>query len=227
METENAFDLDFTRELANEMLEYLDENGEEEIFDEYECIVPARDISNVVTAWNISNKDEVPRKNKKSAKEYKIDKELIDNKNVSIRVGTVTRKTRPETIYITASFWIKVKPEYKHEESRFLRSFLNRELQKIYAENLKPYLEKHPLFPKEIDNLFIREIPENINYNDKRNFIRVELYVHTINPFTKKRYPLDYKKNTKLYTEAIKIGNMIGNSDILSDKSMFNIHKTS
>ena len=64
-------------------------------------------------------------------------------------------------------------------------------------------------------------------HNNKRNFISVELYLHTINLQNGNSVPLSNKKNTELFDEAVKVSNIIGNSSLLSDGDEFNIFKKS
>ena len=67
----------------------------------------------------------------------------------------------------------------------------------------------------------------NLNYNTKRNFISVELYLHTCNLFNSDKLPLSIKKNTKLYDEAVRISNIIGDSEIIQGNSIFEVQKKS
>lgn len=164
---------------------------------------------------------------KKTAREIKVDAGLLANKNINVKIGTVENREAPETIYIFMSFWLKPKTKYKSEDAIQLKNILNRELQKIYSSSLKPILEKNNIFPREKENIFIVNIPDNFNYNQKKNFISVELYLHTCNVYGHTKLPISNKKNTQLFSEAVKITNIIASSDILKGKSMFDISHTS
>ena len=68
---------------------------------------------------------------------------------------------------------------------------------------------------------------KNINYNNKRNFISLELYLHTLNVSEENKIPLSNKKNTEIFDEAVRISNTIGDSSILSSGNEFNVFKKS
>jgi hypothetical protein len=166
-------------------------------------------------------------KYKRTAREIKVADKLLSNKNINVKIGTVENRESPETIYIFISFWLQPKKEFKEEDQEYLKDVLEKELEKIYSDELKGQLEKSLLFPREKENIFIKNIPDNLNYNTKRNFISVELYLHTCNLFNPDKLPLSIKKNTQLYDEAVRISNIIGNSDIIEGNSLFEIQKKS
>jgi hypothetical protein len=166
-------------------------------------------------------------KYKRTAREIKVADKLLSNKNINVKVGTVENREAPETIYIFISFWLQPKKEFKTKEQEYLKNILDKELGQIYIKNLKPQLEKSLLFPREKENIYIKNIPDNLNYNTKRNFISVELYLHTCNLFEQDKLPLSIKKNTELYDEAVRIINIIGDSEIIKGNSLFEIQKKS
>lgn len=166
-------------------------------------------------------------KYKRTAREIKISDKLLVNKNINVKIGTVENREAPETIYIFISFWLQPKKEYKAKEQEYLKGILEKELSQIYSLKLKSELENNSLFPKEKENIFIKNIPDNLNYNTKRNFISVELYLHTCNLFSQEKLPLSVKKNTQLFNEAVRIGNIIGDSEIIKGNSLFEIQKKS
>jgi len=166
-------------------------------------------------------------KTKRTAREIKVDNDLLDNKNINVKIGTVENREAPETIYIFVSFWAKPTEELIDEPQSYLKEVLNRELSSIYRVGLKPQLKRNEYFTNEKDNIYIKNIPENINYNNKRNFISLELYLHTLNIQDGRKIPLSNKKNTELFDEALRITNIIGNSNILSEKEDFKIFKKS
>ena len=167
------------------------------------------------------------KNNFQSAREIKLESEQIDNKNVTIRVGASANKTSPDTIFIVASFWIRPKKKFLKKEGKELKNILKKEIQSIYTEQLRPKLSNHTLFPFEKDNLFIKNIPENVNYNSKKNYISIELFLHTKNIISKDKLPLCDETDTTLLNECITIANDMCNSSILSGNSLFEIYKSS
>lgn len=166
-------------------------------------------------------------KYKRTAREIKVNDKLISNKNINIKIGTVENREAPETIYIFISFWLQPKEEFKSQEQEYLKKALGKELGQIYDISLKPELDNNLFFPKEKENIYIKNIPDNLNYNAKRNFISIELYLHTCNLFGQNKLPLSVKKNTSLYDEAVRLSNIIGNSEIIKGNSLFEIQKKS
>lgn len=166
-------------------------------------------------------------KTKRTAREIKVDESLLVNKNINVKVGTVENRDAPETVYIFVSFWARPSVLLKDEPQEVLREILDTNLSSIYKKDLKPYLTGNKYFTSEKDNIYIKNIPENINYNNKRNFISIELYLHTLNIDGDRKIPLSNKKNTEIFNEAVKVVNIIGNSPILSDEDEFEIFSKS
>lgn len=166
-------------------------------------------------------------KYKRTAREIKVADKLLTNKNINVKIGTVENRDAPETIYIFISFWLQPKKDFKSKDQEYLKNILAKELGQIYDTSLVNTLNKHPLFPKEKENIFIKNIPDNLNYNSKRNFISIELYLHTSNLFEQVKLPLSAKKNTQLYDEAVRISNIIGEAEIIKGNSLFEVQKKS
>ena len=166
-------------------------------------------------------------KYKRTAREIKVADKLLHNKNINVKIGTVENRDAPDTIYIFISFWLQPNKEFKSKDQEYLKNILSKELCQIYSSRLKGELDNNPLFPKEKENIYIKNIPDNLNYNTKRNFISVELYLHTCNLFNSDKLPLSIKKNTKLYDEAVRISNIIGDSEIIQGNSIFEVQKKS
>jgi hypothetical protein len=166
-------------------------------------------------------------KTKRTAREIKVDDSLLNNKNINVKIGTVENRDAPETIYIFISFWAKPIEDLSNENQEVLKEMLSEGLDDIYENNLKPELKDNYYFTRERDNIYIKNIPENLNYNNKRNFISVELYLHTLNIHSNENLPLSNKKNTEIFDEAVKLTNIIGDSDILSSNREFEIFKKS
>ncbi len=154
----------------------------------------------------------------RSARQIKLDKKNLTNNNVSVKIGAVENRNSPETIYIEVCFWIK--PKDTSEDISYLNKKLHKKLRDIHLVDLVEYLENNYFFPKPKENLFIINTPENVNYNNKRNFVSLELYLHTVNLFDKAaQIPLS--KKSPLFEESLRIVNRIVNSEILSGESEF------
>lgn len=171
---------------------------------------------------------------KRTGKEIKINGAEFGNEKLSFKIGASFEKQKPDTIYIDVSFWVDIKEReleedkfsfinYDHEISRKLSNSLRR----IYRHDLKSLLEKNKLFPYYLENIFVYNFPENINYNMKRSFVSIEMNLHTINckEDILEEYPLSEKKDTRLFDEAKKICQIISGSDLLQEKLDFSIHK--
>lgn len=164
---------------------------------------------------------------KRTAREIKIDTNKLSNKNINIKVGTVENREAPETIYIFASFWLEPTKDYESKDQKTLKELLERELHKIYSLNLLKDLKSNKYFPLESENIFIKNIPENLNYNGKRNYVSVELYLHTINIDSQDKLPLSQKKNTDLFDECVRLSDIISQSEIFSNSKIFKVYSKS
>lgn len=166
-------------------------------------------------------------KTKRTAREIKVNPTLLKNKDVSVKIGTVENRDSPDTIYIFISFWAKPSGDYKNESQEDLKLIINKNLDDIYEGKIKNFLMSSDIFINEKDAIFIKNIPENINYNEKRNFFSIELYLHTSNIKNKNAIPLSNKKDTTMFDEAVKITNIIIDSEFLKSNKQFNIFKKS
>ena len=154
---------------------------------------------------------------KRTAREILIKDELLSNKNINVKIGTVENRDSPQTVYINMSFWIK--PIISSKEG--LKENLEKKLNTILNNNLVAILNKNHYFPFEKRNNYICNIPENFNYNDKSNFISLEIYLHTININSEKKYPLSVKKDTELFRECVRICNFIGEKILKIEKTFY------
>lgn len=159
----------------------------------------------------------------RTAREIKVGRDLIANKNIFVKIGTSENRDSPQTVYLDISFWVEIKD--KKINGNLLRAKLEKHLHDIYNTNLKLKLTNNTFFPYSKDNIFVTNIPTNVNYNDKKNFVSIELYLHTLNIASDKKFPLNNKKNTELFYEMVDIVNTIGEADILNNKFEFNIHQ--
>lgn len=157
------------------------------------------------------------------AREIKLKPADYSNPKVSIKIGTAENRDQPETIYIEVSFWIKNISE--ESSSKELRKTLSKQLQEIYDKDLTPVLTDNKFFPKFRDNLYILNIPENIDYNGKKNFVSIDVTLHTLNLNSSISYPLNNKKDTSLYEEAFRIASIISSSNFLNNNPAFEISK--
>jgi len=53
--------------------------------------------------------EEIIQKQTRPGKKIKINNKLIDNKNISVDIGTVDNKNCPKTVYLNISFWVDIK----------------------------------------------------------------------------------------------------------------------
>lgn len=158
---------------------------------------------------------------KRTAREISIKSELINNKKISAKIGVTENRDSPQTIYINVNFWIKPINDLSED-----RKFLEKKLESIINGKLIDFLKNNYFFPITKHNIYICNIPENFNYNDKFNYVFLEVYLHTLNINSECKYPLNTKKNTELYTESLKICNFIG--DNLKDiENNFDFKKSS
>lgn len=162
--------------------------------------------------------------NKRTAREIMVKNEFLSNEQINVKIGTVENRDFPETIYINISFWIKPKDSFKSTENE--RKVLEGKIKQILNNKLVKLLNNNFFFPHEKENIYIYNIPENFNYNNKSNFISLEIYLHTLNTNSEKKYALNAKKNTELFEECVKITNVIGN-DLKKIENNFYVRKNS
>jgi hypothetical protein len=176
--------------------------------------------------------EEVLIKTKRTGKEIKVKGEVINNKNLTCKIGAAFEKNEPQTIYIEISFWLDIENrnninfirDYDYEISRKL----SKELSSIYKFKLRDLLERNEVFPYYFENIYVYNFPNNINYNEKRSFVSIELNLHTLNcnENSEKKYSLSEKKDTLIYEEALKVCREIAKCDLLTGKLGFSIHKS-
>ena len=165
---------------------------------------------------------------KRTAREIKINENLLNNKNISVKVGTTENRNAPETIYIYFSFWIKPnKPTKKVnvDDTNYLRDKLVAKMSIICEHHLtKGILKDNKYFPGAIDNIYIYNIPDNFCYNDKSNFVSLEIYLNTINITSEDKLPLSHKKDKELFNEVVKVVNVVGKHMDFKENSIFSIN---
>lgn len=160
----------------------------------------------------------------KTAREIKVTKNQLTNKNISATVGTSANRDSPETIYISISFWTRPSEKYELYDGVQLREILKKEVKTVYRKAMVDLLNENVTFNKPKHNFFIDNIPDNFNYNNKRNYINFELYLHTRNIGSVDKIPLSQKKGEReIFDQALRVINFFGDSDILKGESGFQI----
>lgn len=164
----------------------------------------------------------------RAAREIKVsDSELI-NKKIKVKVGASEKRDAPTTIYIQMSFWVKPKEEFENLNSQELYKKIEKSIDYAYKDQIKNILEESEVFVRPKDNIIIKDIPENINYNSKRNYISIEFYLHTLNcDNNEQKYPLTKKGNNLLYKSAVEITNTFLKDGFFKDEKDFMIFKKS
>ena len=161
----------------------------------------------------------------KTAREIKVTDNFLINRKITAKIGAPKNSDNPDTVYISFGFWAKPTEEFIDYDKEKLKSILRKELKTIYRNAVTEILEKSKVFNHPDKNIFIENIPDNINYNGKRNYINFEIYLHTSNIGSKTKKPLSQKEGEdEIFKESVKIVNFFGKSDILNDKLGFIIH---
>ena len=156
----------------------------------------------------------------RTAREIKVKKSELSNNNVKVQIGAMEYRDSPSTIYISMGFWTK--PMDKIQNAR---SVLHREIHNCHKFIDNGYLKDEPMFPKKGENIFIVNMPDNFNDNEKRNYVNIELYLHTAN-IKGKKIPLAAKKENTLYNAALKIAEAFVSSDLMMERKGFEIRRT-
>lgn len=173
-------------------------------------------------------------KQTRPGKKIKIDNKLIDNKNISVDIGTVDNKNCPKTVYLNISFWVDIKNRSDQEsdfnfDKKISKEF-SRFLKQIYRNDLYDFLIDNKFFPFYYENIYSFDFPENLNYNDKKSFVSLEIHLHTVNNIIKSKnisefFTLKNDIKNDLFYELITIANIIGNSDLLREQENFYISR--
>lgn len=182
----------------------------------------------------ISDYEDILTKQTRPGKKIKINQKLVKNPNISVEAGTVDNKNCPKTIYLNISFWVDIKDRGAKEsdlnfDKNISRDF-SRHLKNIYKNDLFPVLGNNPLFPFYFENIYSFDFPENLNYNDKKSFVNIELHLHTVNNTIASKsiadfHPLRNDPRNGLFSELVKVANIIGESDLLTGKENFVIYR--
>lgn len=166
----------------------------------------------------------------RAARELLVPTLELSNENVKVKIGATEKRDAPSTIYVQISFWTKPQPEHAELSNDELHKILESNITKAYTEQIKDELKHHFYFTRPKENIFIKNVPDNLNYNSKRNYISLELYLHTLNTaagVTDDLYPLNSKKDRRLYEAALDIANVFIEHDFFQGNMDFQIFKTS
>lgn len=166
----------------------------------------------------------------RAARELTIPSLELVNENVKVKIGATEKRDAPSTIYIQISFWTQPKENLLELSNEELHEILDANITQVFNENVKEYLKSNFYFTRPKDNIFIKNVPDNLNYNQKRNYISLDLYLHTLNlnkgPLEEK-YPLNSKKDKRLYEAALCIVNKFIEHKFFDGEMDFKIFKTS
>ena len=164
----------------------------------------------------------------KPAKDVLIPNSYLGNDFTKVKVGAIGNKERPRTIYIQISFWITIKDEFSNLNNKEIHRLIEKEINESYNNQVRKSVSNNKVFPFPDDNIFIKHIPDNLNYNNKRNYVCIELYLHTINISNKdENWFLSSKLEEGLYAEAKEIAKKLVEEDFYKGKKSFNIFKKS
>ena len=164
----------------------------------------------------------------RAARELAVPPLELKNSNVKVKIGATEKRDAPTTIYIQISFWTRPNEEHRSLGNSELHKLIEKNINTCYKEKVAPELGHHFYFTRPKDNITIWNIPENLNYNNKRNYISLELYLHTLNSQNVQDddYPLHSKKDRRLYEAALDIANVFITTDFFKGECDFEIYKT-
>jgi hypothetical protein len=166
----------------------------------------------------------------RAARELMVPNNELSNNKVKVKIGATEKRDAPSTIYVQVSFWTKPNDNHSNLTNNELHSILEQNITLAFDDNVKHCLYNNLFFPRPKDNIFIKNIPDNLNYNKKRNYVCLELYLHTINIEKSKfedAYPLNSKKDKRLYNAALDIANKFISHDFFEGKLDFEIYQSS
>lgn len=157
----------------------------------------------------------------RTAREIKVKDGELSNGRVVVHIGAVERRESPSTIYISMGFWTRPMKGTMDPRNR-----LHREILDCYKRIETDRLTSDPMFPDPSNNIFIVNMPENFNYNEKHNYVNVELYLHTSNIRRKDKVPLTVKGGGGLYERALKVAEAFVSSELLMERKGFEVRRT-
>lgn len=166
----------------------------------------------------------------RAARELVVPMLELTNKNVKVKIGATEKRDAPSTIYIQISFWTQPHENLLELSNEELHEKLDSNIIQVFNENVKQHLKDNFYFTRPKDNIFIKNVPDNLNYNQKRNYISLDLYLHTLNinkSLLEETYPLNSKKDRRLYEAALCVVNKFIEHKFFDGEMDFKIFKTS
>jgi hypothetical protein len=160
----------------------------------------------------------------RTSREIKVRPDELRSNNVSVKIGAMDKKEAPPTIYLSFSFWTK--PNGPISNGKVQRTNLESEIRKCYEKVNKEVIRDNEMFSYAKRNIFIVNIPENFNYNEKKNYVSFELYLHTANVNKRDKFPLNSKKGNKLYEQAVTVANSFLSNSLFLNQSEYEVCKT-
>ncbi len=154
------------------------------------------------------------------AREIKVKKSELSNDNVSVHIGAMEQKGGPSTIYVSMGFWTR-----PTEKMIGARAALMREIDACYR-SVEEGMEDEEAFPDKDNNIFIVNMPENFAYNEKRNYVNLELYLHTRNVGKVEKVPLIARKENMLYGAALRVAEGFLGSELMRDGRGFEVRRS-
>lgn len=166
----------------------------------------------------------------RAARELLVPPLELSNESVKVKIGATEKRDAPSTIYVQISFWTKPQPEHAELSNDELHKILEQNITEAYNKQVKDKLQNNTFFTRPKENIFIKNVPDNLNYNSKRNYISLELYLHTLNTAARPQedtYPLNSKKDRRLYEAALEVANVFVEHEFFQSEMDFQIFKTS
>lgn len=157
----------------------------------------------------------------RTAREIKVKPRELSNDNVSVQIGAMENRDAPNTIYISMGFWTRPINTMSNAREK-----LHRAIGDCYRDIDEKHIDVDPNFPDRKNNIFIINMPENFNYNEKRNYVNVELYLHTSNIYNKNKTALLAKNDNVLYRSALSIAEAFVSSELMMDREGFEVRRT-
>jgi hypothetical protein len=157
----------------------------------------------------------------RTAKEIDIKQNELSNDNVRVQIGMVEQQDSPTTICISMGFWTK--PTEPMENAG---AILHDKIEACYDAVYTSCLSDNVVFPQPEENIFIVNMPESFAYNEKKNYVKVELYAHTLNVDSTNNVPLVASNDNVIYTTALNVAEAFISSDLLSGQDGFEIKRS-
>lgn len=155
----------------------------------------------------------------RTAREIKVKPFELSNENVSVQIGAMENRESPSTIYISMGFWTRPIGDITNARKR-----LEHAIGECYGAVEGKHIDANPAFPDRKNNIFIVNIPENFAYNEKRNYVNLELYLHTSNVKDREKVPLMVK--SPLYGSALKVAEAFVSSELMTDRKGFEVRRS-